>query len=110
MEFPEVLEVQVLDKHIGNGNPKECTTCPIALAVAEMFPDNTVLVGSIVVSLFGKDFLEGKPTAQYWLDKEGSDFIEKFDNNYPVYPMAFKINKIDDDTFTRSYNEFVKVN
>lgn len=75
------ITVTVTQAHIDKGVARECTRCPIALAmidagIAEPWVDEvTVCVGA-----FGVD-----------LPAEAVAFVETFDNGDPVQPFAFEL-------------------
>ncbi len=78
--------VTVTKDHIKNGSTCSNERCPIALALAEMFPDLHPSVRHRTVVLTGIDTLE-----YYETSPAARKFIEDFDLDESVVPGTFEL-------------------
>jgi len=86
------MRIEVKKYHIDSGTPKNCSCCPIALAVQEVFPHYVVEVGQFDLTLDNYDDENG--TVKYWeyeLPAEACDFVEQFDSGHYVRPFDFEL-------------------
>lgn len=82
VEIEKIIEVT--QEHIDNGKCKDCSACPIALAVSEALPGHrhiNVSLSSIVVD----------GNLYYRLSNIEKSFIDAFDYNRSVSPFSFKL-------------------
>ena len=82
----EKVKIQVTQEHIEHGIPNNCSCCPIALAVQEVFPRQIVEVGQFDLTVGGT-----KRHLEYELPEEASDFVEQFDMGHYVRPFDFEL-------------------
>lgn len=73
--------VEVTQKHIDNAKPG-CLTCPIALALLELFPNEMVSVG------YGSACINENIIT---LPLVASKFAKSFDQGVTVNPISFEI-------------------
>lgn len=78
------MTVTVTQQDINNGHKRNCGHCPIALAVRRVIPD--VYVGGYHV------FID--EIATYKLPDVAIEFIKAFDNERPVKPFSFDIERL----------------
>ena len=78
------ITVTVTTDHIAAGKREDCENCPIALAVAEIFP-GTPYVDEFTCIITA---IDGSET-EFDLPDEAREFIEGFDNGENVAPFAF---------------------
>lgn len=91
------LIVEVTQEDIDNGKRRNCSRCPIALALMRKFnldPSEDSLdaasVGLTIASIFPVMHRERKP--QYFnMPDEASEFIKDFDSKLPVKPFSFTL-------------------
>jgi hypothetical protein len=88
--------IHVLQRHIDQGQPTLCRSCPLALAIDELqiFPGLIVFVESGINNLLcgWLRFIDNKVAVhQFSLPFEASEFIYKFDSGIPVYPFSFEL-------------------
>ena len=74
------IHVNVTQRDIEKGKPKEILCCPVALAVHRAIPNNLSYVGTCYMSVDGRIF--------DWPTKI-IRFIQHFDSNLPVKPFKF---------------------
>jgi len=76
--------ITVTAEHIAAGKREDCEHCPIALAVAEVFP------GSPYVDEFACIITAGDGSeTEFDLPDEARAFVEAFDNGQPAAPFTF---------------------
>lgn len=82
--YPQTLRIKVTQYDIDNGEVGQPQSCPIALALNRMFPDNwEVSVGGDTISIDGICYGS----------MEAFDFISRFDETGNVYPTTLEINR-----------------
>ena len=89
---PKTITVNVTQEHIDRGTPEHCSLCPIALATLDAIDT----VGRVMVDY---DHIRlswaAAPNAYYPLPPEAMAFIDDFDENEPVAPIAFQVTRQD---------------
>lgn len=91
------LILEVTQEDIDNGKRRNCSLCPIALALMRKFnldPSEDSLdaarVGLTMASIF--PVMDRKRKSQYfYLPDEASEFIKDFDSKLPVKPFSFTL-------------------
>lgn len=68
------MKISVTAHHILHGVRGSCSGCPVALALAEAFPDSTVNVGSRFIKISS-----ASGSRSYWTPPEVAAFIVLFD-------------------------------
>ena len=87
--IPPKVTVTVTAAHIASGTPRDCATCPIALAVADAFPGARSVA---VNAFFARVTLPGHShPLNMRLPDEASSFAADFDIGYHVEPFAFEL-------------------
>jgi len=78
------VTVTVTAEHIAAGRREDCERCPIALAVAEVFPGGPYVDEFACIITAG----DGSET-EFDLPDEAREFVEAFDNGQPTAPFTF---------------------
>lgn len=97
-EYPDRLMIRVLTDEIANGEPCDCSTCPIAMAARRDYPH---LLRSAkdpefeVIEVYSDRLLIGD--ACYQLPAVATYFIGMFDRGEKVEPFSFNAWKIKRD-------------
>lgn len=81
----QVLEVEVKEQHIKQARPGGFT-CPIAMALKELFPGHNPLVGKSYSSLANE--ITGCPAADFKLHEDAVYFVEEYDALQKVQPAT----------------------
>jgi hypothetical protein len=89
------FRVTLSENNILNGNRSEGASCPIALAVREMFPQCDVDVQNKIAITCGVHQVE------YALPDSAVQFIDDFDAGREVAPITFETTRYDWDTTNR---------
>ncbi len=80
--------ITVTAEHIARGQLRDCSKCPVALALHDAIPH----VSDIEVEADHVTFRLGCRTEAYLLPPEARDFIEAFDNQEAEYgPFTFEM-------------------
>jgi hypothetical protein len=74
--FPDLIKAHVTAEHMAQGKPKDCLTCPVALALAPLFPGHVVRVRTMNFVVYDK---RGIPRATYRFHRATEDWICNFD-------------------------------
>jgi len=87
------MKVQVTNEHIKKGIPCESSSCPVALAVKELFPGKDVAVQSFPfnVKVIGVQ-IDGKSIDITEDQLEVNRFVRLFDHWGYVEPFEFELN------------------
>lgn len=85
-EMTEFL-VHLTRDHIDRGEPGECLTCPVALAISEATGLVAWVVPAMIV-LFGED---GREIWRFHTPAAVRTLIERFDEMMPIEPTSFPI-------------------
>lgn len=81
-----MIEVEVTEDDINNGERGRPSSCPIALACRRLFPLDLVSVGSNFVTISNRETF-----TQYKLSIDGKIFVEDFDHRKPVAPATISL-------------------
>lgn len=85
-EIPDgQISVPVTQEHIDNGWTRSRQHCPLALALSEMFPEQSWEVGSFHAS--------GGYGHTYKISPHGQKFILCFDNHRTVHPFTARLSR-----------------
>ena len=81
--------ITVTAEHIAKGVRRICSSCPVALAIADAFPGADVWVGGISFDLY----FDGGLTTIGGVDlpADVEVFIHAFDDGYEVAPFSFTV-------------------
>jgi len=84
-----VVDIYVTDDDIRDGDPANCSECPIALAISRAVPNVAVHVfdDSIIIM----PFADGESNFTLTLPVNACNFIHYFDNGLPVQPFSFQL-------------------
>jgi hypothetical protein len=82
--------IKVTQKHIDEGKPSSCGSCPIALAVLES--DNRIMNVQAMLSVIRIDFDGSTPIRVITTPYEAVRFMRKFDWGQEVEPFEFELN------------------
>ena len=82
------IRIEVTQKHIDEGEKRDCFSCPIALALYESMPQKTPKVEGCWTRI-GKRTVHNSPRTRA--------FISDFDEGYPVKPCILILTE---DTLT----------
>jgi nitrate/TMAO reductase-like tetraheme cytochrome c subunit len=85
------MKIIVTQKDIDKGLKSSCYECPIAHAFKRKLK-NKVPCG-VAVNAENVYHFDGKSLDKYNLPKEAKKFIQRFDNDQPVKPFTFEIEK-----------------
>lgn len=78
------MKVTVTQNHITDGKPGMFGSCPIALAIKD------IATGYVSVSTHSAVY-----DSHVWsLPVEAQDFVNAFDNNWPVQPFSFDLEEM----------------
>ena len=92
MSKPKTLHIVVKQEHIDEGIPGDELSCPIALAVAEQYPElKTVEVCSDTL------IVSNEIAEDYTLPEVAQEFIASFDYELEVKPFEFDAELFDED-------------
>lgn len=84
------MKVTVKQWHIDHGQKKDCNKCPIALAVAEKFPDaRWIDVTRFNIQILFDPNITRKTSRHFALPQKAKAFINQFDNGFNVEPFSF---------------------
>jgi hypothetical protein len=92
MNFPDTITIEVTEEDIKKGEPDNCVSCAIALAVRKMFPTCRVDVDEQIRLRENKQNPEWD--AHYELPLEAKEFIMRFDARCEVKPFSFVSTKL----------------
>jgi hypothetical protein len=87
--LPKGLEIKVSEDNIFDGIRKSGESCPIALAVRELFPEYVVDVELRVMRKEIRIGISGEWVEEYLLPPSAVDFIDAFDAGRRVEPLTF---------------------
>lgn len=85
--FPDELEIDVTRDHIDRGYRGNCGRCPVALALAERYPDYVINVGPWDVVLYNTKL---QVSRLYHLPYDVCCWIAAFDIGRPVTPLTVR--------------------
>jgi hypothetical protein len=87
-----VTLITVTAEHIARGFPEDCERCPIALAIADAFPDLTyVAVGPEAITLQNEPPRDHSPYAEIEVPRRALEFIWDFDDGRSGEPFSFDL-------------------
>jgi len=83
-----VIEIEVTEQHIEQGEGGNCERCPIALAIHALIPCLALDVNPDVIVL---KMNEGGPWRTLTTPPAVAEFIGRFDGGYFVKPFSFEL-------------------
>jgi len=86
------MKIEVTDLDINNGKVRDANECPVALALQRVI--GAGVDKSVIISDTYGYYRYPHTTCWYLIDplpKEVIDFIDKFDNCKPVWPISFEV-------------------
>ena len=98
------MRLKILKRHIDKGKPWGLTTCPIAIALKEKYPDLHCHVNYHELIMYAHYQPNAPPgmvrytqRMVYKISKAGNNFLKNFDTGKPVKPLTVTL----ENTFTR---------
>ena len=84
--------IKVTQEHINKGKRKDYSSCPIALAVKDVFPNDVIEVGQFDLTFENCDYESGNGKyLGYELPNIACNFVEDFDAGRNVKPFDFEL-------------------
>jgi hypothetical protein len=86
--------INITQKHIDAGEECNCYSCPIALAISEIFPNKEIGIvcyDSFLPQKYTLEITEQYNKKQYILPSIANDFINSFDSSIDVEPFSFEL-------------------
>lgn len=86
------MKIRVTKEHIKKGKPEACSSCPVALALKEAFPEaHHTMAGPSQLGLMDED----QGFTRLWdTPLIVREFITRFDSNKPVEPFEFELTDV----------------
>ena len=79
------MKVRVTQEHIDEGIPQECGFCPIAIAIRDQYPNESINVDGEEITIGDNHYLTPESAA---------DFIHRFDFGGKVSPFEFELGDV----------------
>lgn len=92
--LPKAFPVRITERHISEGTPFHCLSCPLSLAVWEELKYTFGLHGVTEVSVTLDDVVVYAGDERVVYSHDGGGFISNFDNERYVSPTVVNLTRI----------------